>query len=505
MRPLGAFFGAAPVFVVLTVVAVAAGRASGAPPPPVSSGDPLASCTAGSDFLGGTNFPASEVEPFVAVDPKNPGRLLAVWQQDRWSSGAARGEVSAYSTNGGASWNSVVVPFGACADAQSPFTRVSDPWVTIGPDGIVYASAIALSKLDTGVVVATSRDGGQTWSGAKTVIKQSAAHWLEDKDSITADPKRPGTAYLVWNRDGPAPGAPAKTFLSITRNGGHTWSKPKVIVNPGDRGSTIGNVIAVDQRHGALLDVFDLQAAKTVVKRHCTRRKLPHSKKKRRVCTTRRVIPPHAPLTNSVAVTRSRNGGKTWSAPKRIATVVAAGGTAPLRTGGALPAVAVNPSSGRIYVAWADGRFSGGSGREIAVSASSDAGKKWSRPVRASSQVALAAFDPAIAVGAGGAVAVTYDDLRTWDGTSTDHLPAEVWATVSHDRGATFGGEQLLAGPFDLTTAPISGDLGEGGAYFVGDYQGLAATGTSFTAVYPTTTAAGLSNPTDLFATSFAP
>jgi hypothetical protein len=337
------------------------------------------------------------------------------------------------------------------------------------------------------------------------VIKQSTASWLEDKDAVTADPKRPGTAYVVWNRDGPTAGAPAKTFLSVTRNGGDTWSRPRVIVNPGARGSTIGNVIAVDQRHRALLDVFDLQAAKTVVKRHCTLRRLPHSKKKRRVCTTRRVIPPHAPLTNSVAFTRSRDGGKTWSPPKRIAAVVAAAGAAPLRTGGALPAVSVNPSSGRIYVAWADGRFTGGSGREIAVSASSDDGKKWSRPVRASSQAALAAFNPAIVVGAGGAVAVTYDDLRTWDGTSTGHLPAQVWATVSHDRGATFGGEQLLAGPFDLTTAPISGDPGEGGAYFIGDYQGLTATGTSFTAVYPTTTAAGASNPTDLFATSFAP
>src|SRR4249919_837150 len=108
MRPPRALLGTASAWLVGLAVAVAAGRASGAPPPPVSSGDPLASCTAGSNlFGGGTNFPASEVEPFVAADPKNPGRLVAVWQQDRWSNGAARGEVSAYSTNAGASWNEV--------------------------------------------------------------------------------------------------------------------------------------------------------------------------------------------------------------------------------------------------------------------------------------------------------------------------------------------------------------------------------------------------------------
>ena len=298
------------VLVAIAIVAVAAEPASGAPPAPVSSGDPLASCTAGSYVGGGTNFPASEVEPFVAADPKTPGRLVAVWQQDRWSGGGARGEVSAYSTNGGASWNPVVVPFGACADPGSPFSRVSDPWVTIGPDGIVYASAIAFGGPATGVVVADSRDGGRTWSGATAVIKQSAAHWLEDKDSITADPTRPGTAYVVWTRDPPTPSAPAKTLLSVTRNGGGTWSKPRAIVNPGRYGTTIGNVIAVDPRHRALLDVYELQAAKTVLKRHCTRRRLPHSKKTRRVCTKRRVIPPHPTLTTSLGITRSRNGAR---------------------------------------------------------------------------------------------------------------------------------------------------------------------------------------------------
>ena len=106
------------LLVAIAIVAVAAEPASGALPAPVSSGDPFASCTAGSYVGGGTNFPASEVEPFVAADPKTPGRLVAVWQQDRWSGGGARGEVSAYSTNGGASWNPVVAPFGACADPR---------------------------------------------------------------------------------------------------------------------------------------------------------------------------------------------------------------------------------------------------------------------------------------------------------------------------------------------------------------------------------------------------
>ena len=32
-----------------------------------------------------------EVEPFVAADPTQPGHLVGVWQQDRWSNGGANG------------------------------------------------------------------------------------------------------------------------------------------------------------------------------------------------------------------------------------------------------------------------------------------------------------------------------------------------------------------------------------------------------------------------------
>ena len=53
-----------------------------------------------SDCFGpttGTNFFNSAVEPSVAADPLNSNHLIGVWQQDRWSTGAATGIITGVS------------------------------------------------------------------------------------------------------------------------------------------------------------------------------------------------------------------------------------------------------------------------------------------------------------------------------------------------------------------------------------------------------------------------
>src|SRR3990170_1017863 len=77
----------------------------------VSGTSPFAGCTA--DNVGGqsgTNVLHSEVEPWIDVNPANPSNIVGIWQQDRWSNGGARGLVAGWSTDGGTSWTSVVIP-----------------------------------------------------------------------------------------------------------------------------------------------------------------------------------------------------------------------------------------------------------------------------------------------------------------------------------------------------------------------------------------------------------
>src|SRR5215472_17284109 len=106
----------------------------------VSSTDPYANCSIAGQ--PGTNYPDAEVEPWVSVNPAHPNNIIGAWQQDRWNNGGARGLVAGFSLDGGKSWSESTLPFSQSAPGGLPFERASDAWVSFGPDGTAYASAI---------------------------------------------------------------------------------------------------------------------------------------------------------------------------------------------------------------------------------------------------------------------------------------------------------------------------------------------------------------------------
>ena len=73
------------------------------------------------------------------VGPGNPNHLVAAWQQDRWSNGAARGLRSAVSYDGGRTWTASAAAFTRCTGGTpangGDYERASDPWAAIGPGG----------------------------------------------------------------------------------------------------------------------------------------------------------------------------------------------------------------------------------------------------------------------------------------------------------------------------------------------------------------------------------
>ena len=85
----------------------------------ISGDDPFSTCKAGG---AGRNFVSSEVEPYVAVNPKDSRNIVAVWQQDRWSNGGSRGILNAVSHDGGKTWRSTDPRFTSCSRA-GPATR----------------------------------------------------------------------------------------------------------------------------------------------------------------------------------------------------------------------------------------------------------------------------------------------------------------------------------------------------------------------------------------------
>ncbi len=446
----------------------------------VSGPSPYASCTIGAP---GTNSVNAEVEPFVAVNPAISGNIIGVWQQDRWSNGGAHGLVAGFSFDDGHTWRETPLPFSACAGGLG-YERASDPWVSIGPDGIAYAVSISFnaSNNNNALAAATSRDGGRTWEHLSVIIadNEPTFQFFNDKESVTADPSHPGVAYVVWDRlelPNANPDAELHTaafrgpaLFSKTINGGLTWSSPKVIVNTPSRQQTIGNQIVVDPRTGSLYDFFDL------------------------------IAPPFNVTAFKVAFVKSTDGGETWTKPQIISDLGTVFVTDPntgqsIRTADILPEPAIDPFSGQLYVVWQDSRFNGGHFDEIALSTSTDGGATWSEPIRVNTPTGRPAFTASIRVNTAGDVGVTYYDFRHLT-TETTTLPTDYWFKRSINRGASFDDEMHIAGPFDMLTAPFAG------GFFVGDYEALATDGPAFVPFFVQANSGNTSNRTDVFTTT---
>ncbi len=441
----------------------------------------------------GTLYSNSTVEPQVAVDPQNPNYAVAVWMQDRWSTGGARGlmaSVTFDASDQNATWSSPVVIPGISATSEPTnnidYLRASDPWVSIGPDGTVYISALSATlgpaipvPADTAVKAITAALNSNnpnnpiqfgTPSNLITNTSPFPLDEFDDKPSITADPNKPGYAYAVWDQlDFPSNQAGfdafhagvairENLFFSMTTDGGSNWSPAQNVTNFQKLNSAFGNQIVVEP-DGTLVDV----------------------------CTLFNGSGNQAPQSGqtTLAVIRSTDGGHTWSDPITGPAIEAIGITdpntgQPVRDGEYILDVAADPNNGNLYAVWADGRFSNFSHEDIAFSMSTNGGLTWSNPIKVNQTPTnipagnQQAFTPSVAVAASGTVAVSYYDFR--NNTGGPGLATDYWL-VHASSGFTNptswqGSEQLLTTTsFNMENAPSAGGL------FLGDYQGLSAGG----------------------------
>jgi len=423
----------------------------------------------------GTLYRNAEVEPQVAVDPRDQAHLVGVWQQDRWSNGGANGLLAGVSNDGGATWVRSHAHFTRCSGGTKrnggDYERASDPWVSIGPDGTVYQIALTFDDSDgnQAVLASRSRDGGTTWSEPATIARDTTFDIGLDKESITADPRVPGYAYAVWDRlaglESPDPNDFfGPIWFSRTSNGGASWEPARMIFDPGPDAQTIGSVIVV-LPNGDLLNMFTLipQAASSA----------------------------SPPL--YLALIRSSDKGLHWSKPTIVEQQKSVGISTEqgeyVRTEDFTASLAVDRTSGALYLAWQDARFSGGQRDGIALSRSDDGGRHWSKPVQVNTRPKAQAFTPTANVRQDGTVAISYYDTRN-DTPDPNTMLTSTWLLVSDNGGRAFS-ESRVAAPFDMRTAPYAS------GFFVGDYQGLSATLTPFFVI---ANSGSPGNRTDVFA-----
>ncbi len=421
------------------------------PVQPISPGDPYASCTAGAS--GGVNYPGAEVEPWVAVDKHRPGHVIGVYQQDRLSDGGAHGLAASYSLDG-RHFTKTTLPFDVCAPGGLNYERASDAWFDFGPDGVAYASGLNFdaSTPRNGVGAATSYDGGKTWTHVTQLINDTQAEFVDDKNSVTADPRHPGTAYQVWDRIDSVPSGPGAiyngpSYIAITRDHGRHWTPAHQFVDTSvvPNSQTIGNVIVADPRTGRLYGFFEWQTYSDVTATH--------------------------PVDLHFALVTSNDQGRTWSKPIKIADDTSvpevdpnapADKTKALRAGMNLISPAVDPRTGELYAAFEGSTFTGGAYDDIELVHSTDGGRTWSAPTRVNRVPSAPAFTPSIAVDSRGTVAVTYYDLRYLKPGDTTTLPTAMFLVAG-------SAERRISRVFDWLQAPYAG-----WGHFLGDYEGMA-------------------------------
>ena len=269
--------GCAALLALATAVGVSAANFTPGPLVQVSGATMFANCTA--DDVGeqsGTNFLNSEVEPWIDFNPTDAGqrhRYLAAGplverrrarprcrrELRRWQQLAERRHSRDHVCSGG------------------DYQRSTDPWVSFGPDGVVYQLALSFNDIappftafdfDHALLASKSTDGGLTWSDPEVVIRDPDANVFNDKQTITADPTDADLVYAVWDRL-VFPNERANLIASFTTSafrgpvwfarstdGGDSWEPARQIYDPGQNDQTIGNQIVV-LPDGTLVDLFD--------------------------------------------------------------------------------------------------------------------------------------------------------------------------------------------------------------------------------------------------------
>jgi hypothetical protein len=385
-------------------------------------------------------------EAYAAADPRNPDRVIVVWQTQSGSGSVVQWSRS---VDGGETWSAPrAAPINACAGGPVPgATRASDPWAAFGPDGRAYVSALAWtpdpddgSDLVSALVVVASPDGGSTWEAPVAAAVAPSPAIAHDNLGLTADPTRPGTVYATTTRAETVPGVSYFGRLGLTRSddGGTTWSPMRPITAAVNRERIGAPQTVVDPRSGRVYAVYHrrLRGAESVI-----------------------------------GVMASSDHGESWSA-ESVAAVYVPGVEPghpvtgrPFVLAGDIVQAAVLPASGRLVIAYADARRDPGGRLGVSLVWSAD-GVRWSEPIAVSDSGSQTAWLPAVAAGVNGELGVSY-----YQASFAPGMPGAPRARVMLHRLRM--GEAGLE-PVDRTT------LDEPGLEWPGDYQGLVALRTGF-------------------------
>jgi hypothetical protein len=397
----------------------------------------------------------------IAVNPANPANMITGANDWNYNDGCA---VNA-TFDGGSTWTPTL-PDGflpgvtkftndPAVPGTGDYDAGGDPTIAFSPDGrLAYYVCQAFnftSPYQIALLLNKSTDGGRTWqrSGLTRIstftgngVSKGSTGQFPDHENLHVDPVT-GYLYVTWAQFN-GYGTHSPVLVAVSHDQGGTWTTSQV---------TAGNVRNnQDQRvvtdgHGNAYLTFDngVQGGKGTV----------------------------------LYVSRSTDGGLTWSTPYQFGTVQNAvclfppycftisGGQ--FRAGGSYPVPAFDLARNRLDVVYADTR---GSYAQIwFTSAPASDLTNWSAP-RPIAPAAGDRFQAEMSTAPGGRIDVSFYD-RSYSGNT---LVDMTYAT-SADGGATWATARVSQAGFDPSAWGVPG--GAAPRPFIGDYNGIASTADS--------------------------
>lgn len=380
---------------------------------------------------------ASAFEPFVAIDPANPDRIVVGAQYGPGYNRAGQRMWTWSSQDGGASWSGArVIPKAFPPAGQA---LAADLTMGFGPDGTLYhlsltADSAPESLMTAVAALAVSSDGGRTFRPRgvfgqvertePTVMVFTDKSWLA-VDAAPSSPHR-GTLYLGWSRnrvDFRDTSVSTSPVVGVSRDSGRSLEGPIPLAAAG-----FGVTLATDTAGVVEAAWYELR---------------PNSSEGYRVLTA-----------------SSSDNGRSFTAPVVVAELRDTSQTIEL------PQIAVGPGGERL-LCWSQGPTTTSAGLSVWCSTRANE-RPWSRPVAVLSDSAggrVYAF-PAIAASADAWWLLVYR--------------ADTTLSVELHRSADGTGFERVAELASIrTTVPLCARPGlpcrrSGSGFFPGDYISIS-------------------------------
>ncbi|MFI1165742.1 exo-alpha-sialidase [Streptomyces sp. NPDC020801] len=381
--------------------------------------------------------------------------------------------------------------------STDPFTNTSGQHATeLEPDTFVYGTTIVASSqvgrfTDGGasdIGWNTSTDGGTTWQHGMLpgITTYQGGTWARVSDPAVAYDAKHGTwmvAGLVIDSNVNGAG------VSVSRStNGTSWQNPVIAVGNDGRGYDKEWIVcdnsATSPYYGTChVEVDVTSSGNAVVMSRSTDGGATWSAPvapsggpsglggQPLVQPNGTVVVPYSANGSSVRAFNSTNGGSSWSSSTLIANVSSHSVAGNLRDGEGLPSAEID-GSGKIYVAWQDCRFRSGCPANDIVYSTSTNGTSWSAVTRVPIDATTSGVDhfiPGIGIdpttsGAAAKIGLYYYFYPNADCT-TSTCQLEVGYTSSVNGGSTWSSPAAVAGPMSLSQVA---DSTQGS--MVGDY-----------------------------------